>query len=120
MKSRIILVLVLVILLTGCGSNSLKCNATYSDTIKYNVKVTSNIKNNKIEGATIRMTFENSEDAANMCGLYKLSKNKKINIHCYAKEVVIKNYEYSLMSENQTTISKDDFIKTLKAQGFKC
>jgi hypothetical protein len=98
----------------------LKCTAKYSESIKYDVKVTSNIKNNKIEGATVRMTFGNSEDAASMCELTKLSKNQKISVYCYTKEVVIKNYEYTLMSDGKTPITKDDFIKTLKAQGFKC
>ena len=120
MKTRVFLVIVIMLMLTGCGSNSLKCTAKYSESIKYDVKVTSNIKNNKIEGATVRMTFGNSEDAASMCELTKLSKNQKISVYCYTKEVVIKNYEYTLMSDGKTPITKDDFIKTLKAQGFKC
>lgn len=115
----IIVLFIFTMYLTGCESTSLKCTATYNDTIKYSVKITSNIKNNKISNAKLRMTFKNSEDATNMCDLNKLNSSKNVTISCYEKEVIIRNYEY-MFSDSKDGISKDDFIKQLKAQGFKC
>ena len=120
MKNKFVLVMLVtvVLLLTGCEATSLKCTATYDDTIKYSVKITANIKNKKVSNATLRMTFKNSEDASNMCELNKLNTNKNVLVSCYEKEVIIRNYE-NLLSASSNGITKDDFVKELKAQGFK-
>ncbi len=121
MKNKItfLIIFVFALLLTGCEATSLKCTATYNDTIKYSVKITANIKNKRISNATLRMTFKNSEDASNMCDINKLNMNKNVTVSCYEKEVIIRNYEHMITNDNNG-ITKDDFIKQLKDQGFKC
>lgn len=113
---KITLLIILMIIFSGCETGSLKCKNSYDD---YTVEIKATVDNKKIKNATARMKFKSRNDASNMCNLKKLSTNDKVNIICYEKEVVIKNYQY-LESSADKKITKSDFVNSLKKQGFKC
>lgn len=119
MKIKIVFLLIIIIISTGCGNNSLNCKKKYNDKIKYSVKINANSKNNKVISSKAKITFEKASDASDFCEINKMINNEKINVSCYEKEIIIDNYHYIEMGNN-----KEIKIKELKArfkqQGFKC
>ena len=118
-KIKIILLVIFLLLLTGCGSD-IKCTSSYDENIKYEMKITADISKDKIVSSTAIMKFENSEDANTMCSLKKLLDLETVGVICNEKEVLIKNYHLLMLNEQEKNITKGNFIKILKKDGFKC
>ena len=113
---KLCFIFLILLVLTGCGSD-IKCSRTYDDNVKYKISVTANVSDGKVTNAKAIMKFVLSKDANDVCNLNKLINNEKISIICNDKTVIINGYEF-LQTGNET--SKNDFIKNLESQGFKC
>lgn len=118
-KIKVILLVMLIFLLTGCGSD-IKCTSSYEENIKYEMKITADISKDNIVSSTASMKFENSEDANTMCNLKKLLDLETVEVVCKDKEVLIHNYHKLMFEDNPKVITKDKFVDMLKKDGFKC
>jgi len=116
-KSKFILLIVFSFFITGCASD-IKCTNSYDELIKYDIEVTADLKDGDIINATARMKFENSKDATTMCNLEKMIDNAEVV--CKETEIVINNYQKLMLTDNEKTISKNEFIKKLEKDKFKC
>ena len=116
---KLFFVFVVLFLITGCGSD-IKCKNSYDDLIKYDMNITADISKGNVVNATAVMEFKTSEDAITMCNLNKLLDLETVKVDCDDKSVRITNYQKLLLGDNNKSISKDDFIKLLEKDGFKC
>ena len=116
---KICVLIIFVIFLTGCGRD-IKCKNTYNGNIKYKVTIEADVVSGNVIDANAVMKFGNEKDAKEICNLKKLISNEKVKIECAGKIVTISGYEYIEMGENDKTISRNQFIKNLEKQGFKC
>lgn len=118
-KNKVILLVMLVLLLTGCGTD-IKCSNSYEENIKYDMEITADVSKDKVVNATASMKFENSEDATTMCNLKKLMDLETVEVVCREKEVLIRNYQKLMLINNEKDINKKQFVERLKKDGFKC
>ena len=118
-KFKLYLLLSLVFLVTGCGAD-ISCTKKYNDSLKYEIKVTADISKSKVVNSTANFQFKTSEAAMAMCNLNKLIDIENVKVVCKEKQVSINGYEKFLIGNGKTSISKDEFIKLLKDDGFKC
>lgn len=118
-KVRIILLIFVMFLLSGCGSD-IECTNSYNENVKYDMKITADLSNDKVVNATARMKFKNSKDATNMCNLNKLLDLENVQIVCKEEEILIHNYQKIILANEKKSITKNEFIKILEKDGFKC
>lgn len=130
MKKVAILFVIGLFLVSGCGKkNQVVCTGSQEESgQKFTMKVTANIKDDKVSGISAKMTFDNEDMAKSFCGILGLansmsedSKNK-IEFDCGKKSITIKNYEKLAESEgeNVADLSKEDFIKAMEEEGLTC
>ena len=116
---KIIGLLLVVFLVTGCGED-IKCKKEVNDNAKYKITVKARVADGKIFQANATLKFNNKKDAKDMCDLNKMITNEDVSIVCDDNYVYIYGYEYLEMATGKKTISKDEFLKSLKKQGFTC
>lgn len=110
---RIFMVMMFAILLTGCGSKKydVKCTQTIE---KYEITIGANFKNNKLSDVTTEMTFDTEENAKTMYDMVKSSDENKYELNKKTVSSKVTN-----LSE-QEQVTKDEFMKTMEDQKYKC
>ncbi len=121
MKFKVMLFILIVFILTGCGKNDLECKKTFEGKAKYTVKVIASVdsKTKRITSSTAKMTFKDYGESKGFCELNKMLNNEKVTIVCSGNQVIINNYHY-IEIDSGDTITKDELKNRLIDQGFKC
>ncbi len=116
----------LLVVLVGCGNkNQVKCTGEMNEggmTIKAEV-VADLDGDNKVKDATIVYDLGDETTATTYCSFFKLmeDKEKGIEISCSGSKITIKGYAQVDEGEEKLAGStKDDFVKAMEAEGFKC
>ena len=122
MKKLGALLIVGTLFLTGCG-NKVVCSSTVKDGEEsYKVKITANMKSNKVSSVDGEMTFESEASAEKMCSMLNLvnsfssDEEKKLDFKCKGKKITIKNYdklESDDAEDKLVGLTKDEFIKKM-------
>ena len=123
---KIVFLLPLLLLLTGCGSQKVTCTATMTEeNEKYELKIVADIKDNKINSGSIVMKFENKDTADQFCSLYEAinslaEDDKKIDYKCNGNEVTFSSLEFLEDGEEEEEkvigMTKDDFVKKFQEE----
>lgn len=122
------------LLLTGCGQKKVTCSATMEEGgKKVTTEVNANLKNDKVDSVSAKMTFDDESTAQETCGLLKLASSmssddsKKIDYKCDGKTITINNYNLLSEDDNKMVgLTKEEFIDQMKKSAeeegieFKC
>ena len=121
MKKLGALLIVGTLLLTGCG-NKVVCSSTVKDGDKTaKIKITANMKNNKVSSVNAEMNFDSEDTAKQTCSSLELinsfntDESKKLDFKCKGKKITIKDYD-KLGSDDEDKLvglTKDEFIKKM-------
>ena len=123
MKKYIFLVLLIVTILTGCGTQKLKCTKTEKGTesdMKYIVEA--KIKTGRIKEVFAEIKFDNDKYAKQYCNALdrtnSVSDKKIIDFECDKNKVIINNFlEIEGINEN---ITRTEFIEKLEKGNYTC
>ena len=112
---KILLVLVIVFCLTGCGNKVICTNTREDVNSKITIEYTATFEKDILTETLTRMTneFKNESDAKNYCKVLKDIKSLK----CNGKKVITE--ETDKISKD-TKITKNEFIENLEKNGYKC
>lgn len=119
MKKSLIILLLGLIVTTGCeNSNKVVCTGkTEENGVSAEIKITGNMKSNKIDNADMEMVIDSEETAQFMCGMLALqntTSENKIDYKCEGKKIVMK----SVTSFDDVTdfegYTKEEFIEHVK------
>ena len=118
---KVLFLLPLLFLLTGCG-NKVTCTTTVEeDGEKYEAKVVANLKNNKVESGKMELTFSDKEKGEQYCNLIKAfmgmaEEDQKVDIKCDGKKMTIDSLDFDTDEGEEKLVgkTKDDFIKAFK------
>ncbi len=122
---KLVFLLPLLLLLTGCGSKSVTCTAQVEeDGKKYEMKMTGNLKDDKVVSGKMELIFEDKEEAEQTCALVKAfmglasEEEQKVDIKCDGKKMIIDSLDFDSEGEEDklTGKTKEEFINTVKAQ----
>lgn len=115
------IILLLVILLTGCGKTVETLNCTRETTTEGNEVVTeikSEVnKDGIIKNAVSTMTYKDEIVAKDMCDVFRLASDSKY-VKCDGKVITIKNYHKSLAGKNKLT--KETFLEHMDNNNYTC
>lgn len=123
----VVLLALLLVVVTGCGKNQVKCTASTSEG---GVNVTAEViadldKDDKVTSATIVYDFGDKDTATTYCGFLKLAEDseKGITVDCSGSKITIKGYEKLDAEEGEagyTGVTKAEFVKAMEEEDFKC
>ena len=123
MKKYIFLILLFVLILTGCGKQKLKCTKEEkkNDTkIKYVLNAIVEI--GRVTEAKAQIKFGNETDANNYCEMLNktntYSNEKKIKYSCDNNIVEID--DYLDIEEIAKNITRTKFIEKMEQEGYNC
>ena len=114
---------VLLLAVTGCGKNQVKCTGTFEEGgISIDAELIADFdKADKLTDATIVYTVKDKEKAEQYCALFKLMENadKGVKIECSGNKITIKGYanmESDDEEESETMVgkTKEEFIKAME------
>ena len=122
MKLRIMLLVFVVLMFTGCGSSktieTLTCTFEGTET-GYISDITAEVDEDyNIKNATVVMTYDDEQEAQRMCNLLKSTGDSQGNLKCNEKEIVIENFHKSMNGDDK--ITKEDFLKYMKTSKYTC
>ena len=121
---KVLFLLPLLLLLTGCGSNKVTCSAKIEEEGKqYQANIIGNLKDDKVVSGKMELIFNDKEEAEQYCNLIKAfmgmaSEEEKIDVKCDGKKMTVDSLDFDSDSEEEklTGRTKDDFIKAVKDQ----
>lgn len=112
-----------VVTISGCkNKNVITCTGSVEeDGNTYSIKVTAEVKDNKIKEAEAVMSFGDETTANTMCGMLALangfSEEEQIDYKCDDKKITFSNYLQMLEKDEYT---KDEFIKEAEENDLTC
>ena len=129
MKKTIIIFVLLLILVSGCGKKEEKSNTSKDEYIICHLEnmnkgvesiteVRANIKENKLKDAKAIITYETEEFANTMCDIFSKAEDSEGNLKCEDKTINIDNYHKSINNEKELT--KEEFLTYMENQNFIC
>ena len=122
----IVLGLLFILVLSGCGNNKVKCSFTDSMQGKsVTVNTTANLKDNKVSSLVFEYIFDDKELADNFCNTFKKYNTPNVSINCSNKKVVIndaKAFNIAETDEDKFLIgkTKEEFIELAKNEEMEC
>lgn len=124
MKKKILLVVLMLFVFTGCDKKKneeeiLTC--TFESKKKgneYSAVIKATVDKDKITDATATMTYKEKELADSMCKIFKATGDAEGNLECKDKKIYIKNYHKSVSKDKK--LSKEEFLDYMNDQFFKC
>ncbi len=122
MKYKIILLLLLGFILTGCGNKTVETiTCIYqnnNESTKYKTEVVAEVnKDNIIKNATATINFQDEDLAKEMCNNFSVVDDAE-NVTCKDKKIVIKKYHKSISGKNDLT--KDAFLDYMEDNNYIC
>ena len=119
---KVLFLLPLLFLLTGCGEKKVTCTTTVEeDGVKYEAKMIANLKDNKVESGKMELTFGDKETGEQYCNLIKAfmglaEDENKVEIKCDGKKMTVDSLDFDTEEDEESLIgkTKDDFIKAFK------
>lgn len=119
---KIVFLLPLLLLLTGCGSKTVTCTAKVEEEgKKYEAKIIGNLKGDKVESGKMELIFDNKEEAEQTCNLMTAlmalaSEEEKIDIKCDGKKMTVNSLDFDSDDEEDKLVgkTKDEFISVIK------
>lgn len=127
MKKKCALVIftaLLVVLVTGCGGNKVKCSASVKEGgVSLNAEVVADLdKDNKVSNVAITYAFNDKSTADSYCSLLKMleDKDKGITVKCDGKKIIINGAASMESEDNAIGLKKDEFIKRMEKESYKC
>ena len=117
----------LLIITVGCGkTNQVKCSKTETEEgEKMTAEVVANLdSNNKIKDVSMTYDFSSKSTAETFCQMFKSDDSSKKDVTCSGTKITVKNLE-SFENDEETSkkfneMTKDDFVKIAKEDGFTC
>lgn len=116
---KTILVLLLVVLLTGCSKKeTMTCTYTgVKENNKFSNTVKVTIKDDKVIESTLDSEYEKEDAATNICNMYKLAKDDA-EVSCEGKKITIKGFHKTINDNKEVT--KSEMFDYLDHQGYTC
>ena len=123
MKKKILILLLLGFILTGCKkeeiANTITC--TYENTkegTEYKIETKADLNDKDIViNAVSTMTFEHQELADEMCSNYKVVSDAK-NVKCEGSVITINKFNKSMKSKGDLT--KEEFLEYMDKNNYTC
>ena len=124
MKKSFLIIFMVVILLvvTGCGNNQVKCSGEYNES---NVNIVADIiadldKDDKVASAKMIFDLKDDESANLVCDTYKKLMEEKdgVTVTCSGSKITIDGY--TNLDKELLGVSKEEFIKGMESQKFTC
>lgn len=118
-KSALLIILTFLCIVTGCGKNKkVLCtiDKEFNSGYRLEAKVTGNIKNDNVSGATLKMTM-NFNDARLAESTYQVLMEDKDKMEIKLDKNIITITEKVEQPDNQ---SKQAFIEAYEAEGYTC
>ena len=123
MKKYIFLIILTITLLTGCGTQKLKCTKTEKGTeydMKYTVEAI--IKTGRVKEVTQEIKYDEEKYAKQYCNVLdrtnSVSDNKIIDYECDKNKVIINNFLE--IEEINDDITRTEFIEKLEKENYIC
>lgn len=125
---KLVFVLGLCLLLSGCGNNKVVCSGSVDEQgLKVKLEVSAALKDDKVNEVSASMTFDDEKAAKQYCGLMELANSfaeddsKKIDFECSGKSIEFKDYTKLMDSDEKIKeMTKDQFIEVMEAEKLTC
>ena len=117
----------LLIALTGCGSNKLVATKSSDDEFmgKYEEKIEVSFKNDKADQIVWTMEFEDEDKAESVASIFKMAnssdEDSKIDVEQKGKKVTLKMDAKSFASQedmDDNSLSKEEMKKSFEEEGY--
>ena len=126
-KNSLLLIISLLLFITGCSRNQIKCTGTITDeglTMKAEM-IAYLDKDNKVTDATVSYELKDQELMDTYCSMFKMMEEgyDGLRVTCSKTKITLDGY-LTLLSEEESKellgISKEGFIEAMEADKFIC
>lgn len=110
---KILSILVMILLVSGCV-NKIECSKEEeSDGVKVISKVSIKLKDDFANDINLTLKYDNEDVAKSMCEVF----NKDENVKCSSKEIEFNNYQNNI---SDSLLTKEEVISYFELNGYKC